>query len=237
MLSYFRRIRKRILGHGAASKYLLYATGEIALVVIGILIALQINNWNEQQKENQFEKKVLNEILVDTEADLVEMTNALKELDESQRSGVLLIDIFNRDMPYNDSIDIHFANALRMWSLSPNSTAFEMAKIEGLHVIKNDSIRTMVAKINEYYFDYVRVLESRWQDYNTNIVLTYCLPLFDYYNFDRMKPINYESLKTDSIYHGILKTLGAMRKRYIDWLDLRYHVLLELNGKIKDELQ
>jgi len=236
MLTFFRRIRNGLLDGGAISKYLLYAVGEIALVVFGILIALQINNWNEQQKENQFERKVLNEILVDTEEDLIEMANALEELDESQRSGTLLIDYFDRNMAYNDSMDFHFAKALRMWSLSPNSTAFEMAKSEGLHIIKNDSIRTMVAKINDYYFDYVRVLESRWQDYNTSIVLTYCLPLFDYYNFHKMKPISYEALKKDSTFHGILKTLGAMRKRYIDWLDIRYNILVELNKEIKNEL-
>jgi len=50
MLTFFRRIRKGFLVGGRASKYLLYAIGEIALVVIGILIALQVNNWNEERK-------------------------------------------------------------------------------------------------------------------------------------------------------------------------------------------
>ena len=50
MLTFFRRIRKGLLEAGATTKYLIYALGEIALVVIGILIALQINNWNEDEK-------------------------------------------------------------------------------------------------------------------------------------------------------------------------------------------
>ena len=53
MQTLFRRIRKGFLSDGATSKYLLYAIGEIALVVIGILIALQINNWNEWRKDNE----------------------------------------------------------------------------------------------------------------------------------------------------------------------------------------
>ena len=57
MLTFFRRIRKGLLGEGATSKYLLYAIGEIALVVIGILIALQINNWNEYRKDKYCEIK------------------------------------------------------------------------------------------------------------------------------------------------------------------------------------
>ena len=58
MLTFFRRIRKGLLGTGATSKYLLYAVGEIALVVVGILIALQINNWN-QERLNRLEEQQL----------------------------------------------------------------------------------------------------------------------------------------------------------------------------------
>ena len=49
MLTFFRKIRKSLLGNGSAPRYIMYAVGEIALVVIGILIALQINNWNEDR--------------------------------------------------------------------------------------------------------------------------------------------------------------------------------------------
>jgi len=53
MIKFFRRIRQRLLTENKVSKYLLYAIGEIVLVVIGILIALSINNWNESNKENE----------------------------------------------------------------------------------------------------------------------------------------------------------------------------------------
>ena len=51
MIKFFRNIRRSLLSEGKTSKYLKYAVGEIVLVVIGILIALQINNWNEHRKE------------------------------------------------------------------------------------------------------------------------------------------------------------------------------------------
>ncbi|GLU45473.1 hypothetical protein Musp01_30970 [Muricauda sp. NBRC 101325] len=50
MIKFFRNIRKTLLNEGKTSKYLKYAVGEIILVVIGILIALHINNWNENRK-------------------------------------------------------------------------------------------------------------------------------------------------------------------------------------------
>ncbi len=50
MISFFRKIRQKLLNANTVSRYLAYALGEILLVVIGILIALQVNNWNEDRK-------------------------------------------------------------------------------------------------------------------------------------------------------------------------------------------
>ncbi|MFT6336478.1 MAG: hypothetical protein ACI86M_003478 [Saprospiraceae bacterium] len=52
MIKFFRKIRKRLLAEDKFSKYLIYTIGEIVLVVIGILIALQINNWNQKRQFN-----------------------------------------------------------------------------------------------------------------------------------------------------------------------------------------
>jgi len=62
MIKFFRHIRKSLLMENKTSKYFKYAIGEIVLVVIGILIALQINNWNEESKNKTFELKMLSEV-------------------------------------------------------------------------------------------------------------------------------------------------------------------------------
>jgi len=59
MIKFFRNIRKTLMTEGKTSKYLKYAIGEIVLVVIGILIALQINNWNEYRKLKKVELDLL----------------------------------------------------------------------------------------------------------------------------------------------------------------------------------
>ena len=66
MIKFFRKIRQNLLSEGKAGKYLKYAVGEIILVVIGILIALSINNWNENQKQ----KKQLDAIYTTVEQNL-----------------------------------------------------------------------------------------------------------------------------------------------------------------------
>ena len=62
MLNFFRKIRRDLLANSQFFKYLKYAIGEIVLVVLGILIALQINNWNEQRKAREQTKILLEEV-------------------------------------------------------------------------------------------------------------------------------------------------------------------------------
>ncbi len=69
MIQFFRKIRQKLLSENKFSKYLLYAIGEVILVVIGILIALQINNWNENRKLEDAKQNYYQQLLVDLEVD------------------------------------------------------------------------------------------------------------------------------------------------------------------------
>lgn len=91
MIQFFRRIRQQLLSENKLSKYLLYAMGEIILVVIGILIALSINNWNEANKLQEeinvyFEQKLVN--LKEDKRFLEEL--AQFRLDASKKSKLIL---------------------------------------------------------------------------------------------------------------------------------------------------
>ncbi|GAA4318610.1 hypothetical protein GCM10023115_44550 [Pontixanthobacter gangjinensis] len=70
MIKFFRNIRRQLLRENRFTRYLIYAIGEIILVVIGILIALQINNWNENRKLNKAERGYLNSLQEDIHKDI-----------------------------------------------------------------------------------------------------------------------------------------------------------------------
>lgn len=72
MNKFFRNIRQRLLSENRITKYLLYAAGEIVLVVFGILIALQINNWNENQKLLHKQVDLINALILDLNAKMEE---------------------------------------------------------------------------------------------------------------------------------------------------------------------
>jgi len=79
MIKFFRKIRQKLLSENKFSKYLIYAIGEIVLVVIGILIALQINNWNIQNIEQQWEENTLSELEVELSSSQEDIEYTIKE--------------------------------------------------------------------------------------------------------------------------------------------------------------
>jgi len=84
MIKFFRKIRYQLLGEGKtrpkvgqAGKYLKYAIGEIVLVMVGILLALQVNNWNQKVKDGVKQKSYLNSLIIDLSKDTIAINNIL----------------------------------------------------------------------------------------------------------------------------------------------------------------
>ena len=87
MIKFFRHIRKNLLMENKTGKYFKYAIGEIVLVVIGILIALQINNWNENRKAQKKEQNLFSNLKIDFESRLTE----LKEFNNAKHESIKAI--------------------------------------------------------------------------------------------------------------------------------------------------
>lgn len=95
MLRFFRHIRKKLLEKNKIRTYLLYAIGEIFLVVIGILIALQVNNWNEARKEARTTEVILKNLYVDIQEDLENLESLKQMLSERKANADYLLNIIN----------------------------------------------------------------------------------------------------------------------------------------------
>jgi len=80
MITFFRKIRQKLLSQNRVTQYLTYAIGEVALVMIGILLALQVNNWNETRKAQKAQRDLLSSFLEDLKADSVEFENFADEI-------------------------------------------------------------------------------------------------------------------------------------------------------------
>ena len=85
MIIFFRKIWQNVLSDGKTGKYLKYAFGEIILVVIGILIALQINNWNEDRKSEAKKQDFYVQLLDDLSSDNLSAQNTYQEFSNQQK--------------------------------------------------------------------------------------------------------------------------------------------------------
>jgi hypothetical protein len=132
MIKFFRNIRQRLLSESKLSKYLLYAIGEIILVVIGILLALQLNNWNQERQAHAEECNILSSLLDDLRANE-------KILEKDQRNMELQIS-HTRQLLGLMNIDPDETSLIAMDSLIAKGT--EVADVQ----IQMNGLEEIIAK-------------------------------------------------------------------------------------------
>ena len=131
------------------SKYILYAIGEIILVVIGILIALQINNWNEARKSSVFEEEILTQV----HANLIKDKLTLEEISSNFQKA---INSSNKILESTwsaqdkDSLKYWLADVIQFDRFQPLTNAYEVLKSKGLDQVKNKELRFL---LGTYYDD------------------------------------------------------------------------------------
>ena len=165
MIKFFRNIRKRLLGENRFSKYLIYAVGEIILVVIGILIALQINNLN-QKKQRLTQEKVLLEQLRDELLEVYEDVYAdYALLGRGEQSHFQILEAIEKDLKYADTMAFDFYFLKEEEYIYPNTAVYERIKDLGLDIIKNDSLRHNI----QLLYDHIYPRISKSNSFTRNI--------------------------------------------------------------------
>ena len=223
MIKFFRHIRKNLLMENKTGKYFKYAIGEIVLVVIGILIALQINNWNEKEKLKAEEVKFLKNFKQSLISDIDFNSFRFDKYELTKESISILLNHLEQDLPYQDSLKYHFGRITNTWTPKVNTEVFEALKSKDLKLISNDGLRD---KLISYYSWSNTVLDAqiskyvqRIEDANSTVFNTRFVALwngnYEKYrvnkNFDdlelEMTPINYNELKKDKVFMYFLRSL------------------------------
>ena len=217
MIKIFRTIRQRMLKEnlpdrqaGRFSRYFLYAIGEIVLVVIGILIALQINTWNEQRKIKAEEVKLLKNFMTTLQGDTAQFHYYIEEFTTIQNSINILITHLDEDRPYHNGLPFHFLNSTAVWSPGIDLGVFSTLASTDLNIISNDSLKQSIVDYYAFANRDFRPLTQKYQE----IIYHASRELFNT-RFDQlwntsgraMIPHDYGSLKTDKEYNFFLHSL------------------------------
>jgi hypothetical protein len=150
MIKFFRKIRQNLLSQGKTGMYLKYAFGEIVLVVIGILIALQINNWNEERKDKNYEIKMLSEISTSLKNDVMHFREMIKTFDKLYETSDYFMDLSKKNVKYHDTLLVKVFDLNNSINYQFNSGPYEALKSSGIDKISNDGLRNKITNLFDF---------------------------------------------------------------------------------------
>ena len=234
MIKFFRKIRKNLLTDGKTGKYFKYAIGEIFLVMVGILLALQVNTWNENRKESNTELDILTGIKNNLNDDI----NALKER-VSYDSVVVarteqLLDIMQNDTTeYDTTMDKLFGVPDTYVIFHPKVLSYTTLQQKGLSIISNDSLLSKI--INVYDVSYVN--QEDFDDILKSILMNSLNINYKYLstgtNIFRKRPNDFKTLKSNNEYKNYLSYTAAIRRLFMN----NTKDILAFSIEVRDEIE
>lgn len=226
MFRFFRQLRQQLFSSRQMTRYLFYALGEIVLVVLGILIALQIDTWNDQRKLQARQA----EMLTDLRADLEETRKGLTfgqafngQTLQNYRTLVEAMEAGEASSPKIDSASsfLPFFHVPRF-----TRTAYESIKSQGLDLIADDDLKRQIAGLYENTFLYLIEDQTRleWSMYD-NITQPTVNRYLRYKDNDdltqlQVYPVDFEKMKADPGFSNFLSQLILVRAAGIQWYEM-----------------
>ena len=256
MIPFFRKIRKKMADDNKPMKYMRYAVGEIVLVVIGILIALSINNWNEERKQKLTEIEVLNDMIVGLDTDKTTLDYNFKRHYWAIESCEIILTSLGERNNYNDSLAYHFARLHNYTNFYSNKGAYESLKTIGFEIVSNKELRFEIINLYEQWYsihqsnvnilsnDIQYIKRAIDQDYfdkfnifNTKKYILQPDEIREDYYSGEMVPNDFDKLKFDKrfIYH--IKSLQLSHENINFHSMRRQEQIDKLIKKLKLEIQ
>ncbi len=238
MLNFLRKLRRNNMN----SKYLKYAIGEIFLVVVGILIALSINNWNEARKDKNREHDLLNQLsieLTDTRTELSDDVSNLK-LVYALTDSIIYYQRREHNRPFQDYFmpigEMSFYNNTLLFGSKSTYTTLESV---GLEIIENSTLRNTIADLYGRRFKRVEMTENVIFDYHDRIVAMmeksfdsqYYPPLERYI----LLPSSYKAYMENPEMNNALSTLQNIRRVLLERYEAVDSMAIEVQRMIKLE--
>ncbi len=243
MGKFFQRIRRKTLAKNKFTQYLIYAVGEIILVVIGILIALQINNWNENRKLKLKEVTGIQNLIeeIGFNNDVLKAVNGVDST--SLVFGRKVFDVLkDKDSEYGDSMGYDFHKMLDARVFISRRTAYENLKSIDFNIIKSDSVRRSISLVYDGLYSYLDNQQNKSKKESSKELNNLIQENFERKDLNSIIPNDFEALKADRKFTNVLSFYIYFKQasyeqnvQYYLWLEkVRLEIELYLK-RIKNE--
>jgi len=190
MMRIFKIIRRKTPVENKTREYLKYAILEVILVMAGILLALQINNWNEERKDKIKEKSLLDDLIENLEINIHLLFEGLEIDKKAIQSSEIILDIIRNNKQYSDSLDVHFQNSRIVKHPYLSNSAFEAIENEGFYIIRSKELRKEI----------INLFDNTYPSMTREISLideTVIKPTMQMFMIDNFEQINNRSVPND----------------------------------------
>jgi hypothetical protein len=226
MIKFFRPIRKELMENNKTTRYFKYAIGEIILVVIGILIALQLNNWNENRINSNKETAILASIHKEFKGNKKQLDSIVtlhKTVYNNCGKIISLFPILSKPEPaVLDSLSRYLWESYGGMTFNPSQTSINaLASTSSFDIIKNETLRDLLISWNDLITDYQEE-ETFSREYVWNQYDPYMSKHFDWRfnfkdernDFDALQTLEFEFLvkNRNDLVEQILNTSGELQK-------------------------
>ena len=242
MIKFFRKIRYDLMEKNKTGKYLKYAIGEIVLVVIGILIALQINNWNANQKDLKKEHTFLVEVLESLKRDLGRTNFIYNSRALTKRAAISTIikDLSQTSLPADSILEKSFKQMTMTLSFIYDKGAYESLKSYGIDLIRDNSLRQHIVKMYEndlplgvIFIDADRDVQEEMRYKLTNEIFTF---RDNEHSEIGIPSIDYTTLKNNKAFNQLVYLEKDVANNYVRRLEDQISDFEELILRIQNEL-
>ena len=239
MIKFFRKIRQNLLMENKTRKYFKYAIGEIVLVVIGILIALQINTWNEQLKKSKLKNEYVASLVNDLTKDTIQLNSRLS-LNKQIIKDLALIkdDITNGNIKTIEGFITLFTSikggGVRLIN-TYNTNSFNLLISSGNIDLLNKQLREDIMELNrlqkfqkeittsnrDYFFNFMERISMKYPDLNNP------------FNTEIINKLLWKGINLDELPRDITSYLGQREYTIVRYIELTQNVLSQTEKVLK----
>lgn len=242
MIKFFRKIRQKLLTENKFSKYLLYAFGEILLVVIGILIALQINNWNELQKLNEKELNVAKELYIELNENLISVKNQFRLWENRDKKILEVISLIDSDNVKltNQEFDSTLIYVLAFSNFKLKQSKFQrIISLENFEFKKSPSLINSMLSLNDMYVTLMDYYRQNDENYH-QLLQPYLIDNYSTENFNNIiigkkteSKVDYHELLSDLKFANIIHSVRGSNAPFVQ----RIKIAIKQMESLKNQLE
>ena len=243
MLKFFQRIRRKLLDEGNLKRYFIYSIGEILLVVIGILIALQINNWNQQNRDSRTEEKALfdlQEEFVSNKKIFDEYINKKKSV---YREGVQFLAIIRNPEIAISEKPLRRPSVGRRTYNPSMGIIYTILNSDKIDKLENDSLRYWLSNWNDIMIDFQEEMQEQ-QNFISTILKPYEASIFPLTIEGKGRTINdqksidsYQKANGDMKYQNLLILNYQLLNVHLEESKLVEDAFIQIQRLLKRELE